>query len=376
MQTTISTPLTQGNKLHFEVLDGLRGTASIAIVVFHFCELIWTDYSKNPMGHGFLAVDFFFCLSGFVIGYAYDDRIQKIGNRAFFTARLIRLHPLVVLGSVLGLLSFLFDPFSIDPYAKGMMLILLSFLCSLFLLPMPGLPERAGALFPLNSPAWSLFMEYLANIFYAFVLSRVHRMATLLLAIAAAIWLGFTAYHANTLIGGWADVNALDGVARVSYSFLAGLAVYRFGWIWKTHTGYILLSILLVLTFVFPYFSWNWAAEYVTVLLIYPMIVALGAGATVQGRVRRFCIFTGRLSYPLYMTHIAAIWPFGNYYTKYHPTGWLLFGIVVIGTLVLLLFAWLVMRYFDEPVRAWLQQKKAAREKSRIPAPSHTKPTF
>src|SRR6478609_5352395 len=98
-------------KQHFAILDGLRGVAALGVVVFHFMEWIFPDPSKNFIGHGFLAVDFFFCLSGFVIGYAYDDRIQEMGRGAFFKARLIRLHPLVVLGSVLGLLGFLLDPF-------------------------------------------------------------------------------------------------------------------------------------------------------------------------------------------------------------------------------------------------------------------------
>src|SRR6187399_1623154 len=95
------------SKQHFEILDGLRGVAALAIVIFHFMEWVFPDASKNFIGHGFLAVDFFFCLSGFVIGYAYDDRIGKMGVGEFFKSRLIRLHPLVVLGSVLGLLGIL-----------------------------------------------------------------------------------------------------------------------------------------------------------------------------------------------------------------------------------------------------------------------------
>jgi peptidoglycan/LPS O-acetylase OafA/YrhL len=94
-------------KKHFEILDGLRGIAALAVVIFHFMVWVFNDFSKNFISHGFLAVDFFFCLSGFVIGYAYDDRIGKMGVGEFFKSRLIRLHPLVILGSVLGLLAFL-----------------------------------------------------------------------------------------------------------------------------------------------------------------------------------------------------------------------------------------------------------------------------
>src|ERR1700744_266645 len=104
-------------KQHFEILDGMRGIAALSVVTFHFMEWAYSDYSQNFIGHGFLAVDFFFCLSGFVIGYAYDDRIAKMGGLEFFKSRLIRLHPLVIFGSVLGLLALLLDPFVAHPAA-------------------------------------------------------------------------------------------------------------------------------------------------------------------------------------------------------------------------------------------------------------------
>src|ERR1700748_2635195 len=113
-------------KRHFEILDGLRGVAALAVVTFHFMEWVTFDYSKNFIGHGFLAVDFFFCLSGFVIAYAYDDRIGKMGLLEFFKSRAIRLRPLVILGSVLGLLTFLFDPLSTHAvtYPAGKMMLI------------------------------------------------------------------------------------------------------------------------------------------------------------------------------------------------------------------------------------------------------------
>ena len=99
-------------KPHFEILDGLRGLAALVVVIFHFMEIIIADFSNNFISHGYLAVDFFFCLSGFVVSYAYDNRIAGMGLKTFIKLRLIRLQPLVIIGSVLGLLTFLFDPYS------------------------------------------------------------------------------------------------------------------------------------------------------------------------------------------------------------------------------------------------------------------------
>ncbi|HRO69366.1 MAG TPA: acyltransferase family protein, partial [Chitinophagaceae bacterium] len=78
----MSNPATHQGKPHFVILDGLRGVAALAIVVFHFMEWVFPDITRNFIGHGFLAVDFFFCLSGFVIAYAYDQRLEKIGLKS------------------------------------------------------------------------------------------------------------------------------------------------------------------------------------------------------------------------------------------------------------------------------------------------------
>ena len=190
-------------KQHFEVLDGLRGIAALAVVVFHFMEWVITDPTKNFIGHGFLAVDFFFCLSGFVIGYAYDDRIGKMGIVEFFKLRLIRLHPLVVLGSILGLAGFLFDPFvdTSDAYSAGRIFVI--FLCSIFMVPYGVMEERAFNLFGFNALSWSLFWEYVANVFYALFLFKVYKRFLVVLALLAAVALYFVSFRAGNLLGGW-----------------------------------------------------------------------------------------------------------------------------------------------------------------------------
>src|ERR1700742_2639179 len=233
MATNKTAPLILKTKQHFEILDGLRGVAALAVVTFHFMEWAYSDYSRNFIGHGFLAVDFFFCLSGFVIGYAYDDRISKMGVWEFFKSRLIRLHPMIIFGSVLGLAAYLFDPFAGHPGLLSTGSILFLFFASVFLMPAPAMSERAFNLFGLNAPAWSLFWEYVANIFYAFVLSRLKRNYLIPLLVIAAALLGYVAFKSGNLMGGWATSNFWDGGARLFYSFTAGLVVYRFNLIIK-----------------------------------------------------------------------------------------------------------------------------------------------
>lgn len=345
-------------KRHFEALDGLRGVAALVVVTFHFMEMAISDYSKNFVGHGFLAVDFFFCLSGFVIGYAYDDRLGKMGVVEFFKSRLIRLHPLVVLGSVLGLFAFLFDPFAHFQHSYGAGKVALIFITSLLLIPFPVMQERTYNLFSFNAPSWSLFWEYIANIFYAFLLYRISRRSLWIFLGIAAAWLTWTGYHSQSLMGGWGGQTFWDGGARVAYSFSAGLFVYRSNWIIKSRIGFTGLTIMLLAGLMMPYFKWNWQIELLVVLFYFPFLVALGAGATLTKTSEAISIFSGKMSYPLYMTHYVVIWIFMNYYNMYKPDTAHLALIVATGVIVMTGFAYVAMVVYDIPVRKWLTEKR------------------
>ena len=102
--TTISSAAFADTKPHYELLDGLRGVAALLVVFYHIFEGLSFAAGGTPIttiNHGYLAVDFFFILSGFVIGYAYDDRLGKTMTTCnFFKRRLIRLHPMIIMGAV------------------------------------------------------------------------------------------------------------------------------------------------------------------------------------------------------------------------------------------------------------------------------------
>jgi len=358
MRTNELNPEVLKTKQHFEILDGLRGIAALAVVLFHFMEVAYVP-EKNFIAHGFLAVDFFFCLSGFVIAYAYDDRIGKMGMKEFFKSRLIRLHPLVIFGSVLGLLAFLFDPFGGQPELYSAGKIILIFLCSILLVPYPIISERFFNLFGLNAPAWSLFWEYIANIVYALILCRLNRRYLTILTILAAVALCFVSYRAGgSLMGGWAGENFWDGCARISYSFLAGMLIYRSNWIIKSKLGFVGLSVLLLLAFLAPFNKWNWLTEPIIVLLYFPLLVALGAGADLKASFKKLCVFFGKISYPLYMTHYAAIWMFFNYFNSHKPGISQLTLVITTGVMLLLGFAYLVMVFYDIPLRNYLTSRR------------------
>lgn len=94
-------------KPHYLLLDALRGVAALLVMWYHVFEAFATSPFDQRFNHGYLAVDFFFVLSGFVIGYAYDDRWEKMSTTHFFKRRLIRLHPMVVAGALIGLIAYM-----------------------------------------------------------------------------------------------------------------------------------------------------------------------------------------------------------------------------------------------------------------------------
>jgi peptidoglycan/LPS O-acetylase OafA/YrhL len=143
----------------------------------------------------------------------------------------------------------------------------------------------------------------------------------------------------------------------VAYSFTAGLLLYRSNWKIKNGLGFPLLAILLSFAFLMPWFSWNWLAEALVVIFYFPLIVALGAGSSLATGWKKICRFSGNISYPLYMTHYAAIWIFGSYFTNTKPATGELTLVVIGGTIFLVAFAYFVMVLYDVPVRKYLAPK-------------------
>ena len=154
-------------KPHYNILDGLRGVAALMVVFFHIFEAYATSHIDQHINHGYLAVDFFFILSGFVIGYAYDDRWKTMTIKNFIRRRFIRLHPMVIMGAIIGAIMFYFQGCSVWDVSKiSVAMLLIATLMNAFLIPStPGFEIRGVTeMFPLNGPSWSLFYEYIGNI--------------------------------------------------------------------------------------------------------------------------------------------------------------------------------------------------------------------
>jgi len=348
-------------KARFEVLDGLRGTAALLVVIFHVLEMTWLDPAQNPLHHAYLAVDFFFALSGFVVGHAYDDRRaagMTIGQ--FFATRLKRLHPLVILGVVIGLVGYVVDPFVGKNQQVGLGRLMLTFLPLLLTLPSPGLPNRYGETHSLNGPVWTLFQEYLANIVYALIGRWIGIKALAAVVLIAAVALTVTAAHHGFLGAGWGWDTVWIAPVRMLFPFLAGLLVYRLKIRIRIPAAWPLLSLALIAVFAAPFLSIhgtikpNGLLEAAMIILLFPPILAMGAAGTVSGATARVCRFFGELSYPLYITHYPFIYVYGHWVWSAKPDRATALGVGAVLIVFLLALAWAAMRFWDAPIRARL----------------------
>jgi peptidoglycan/LPS O-acetylase OafA/YrhL len=359
------------SKPHYEILDGLRGVAAIAVLLFHIAESYTIDPYEKFVNHGYLAVDFFFVLSGFVIGYAYDDRWQKMSFGNFFKRRLVRLHPMVAMGMILGAILFYFGVSPMFPLIADVPVwkLLLFVVLGIFLIPMPPSADIRGweEMYTLDAPCWSLFFEYIANILYGLFIRKFSTKALAVLVFLAACATFYLSLSEGFVGGGgWAFTgNDLRiGFTRLIYPFFAGLLLYRLGKLTHLKNAFLWCTLLLVVVFFFPRFGdqehlWmNGIYESVVIVLVFPLIVYLGASGEIKGKyASRVCKFLGDMSYPVYIVNYPIIYLWISWISKTNHTfaesywGALLVFVSVIAV------AYGCLKLYDEPVRKWLRKK-------------------
>lgn len=356
----------------YEILDGLRGVAAMLVVWYHFFEAFATSPADQLMNHGYLAVDFFFVLSGFVIGYAYDGR--RIGAGQFMLRRVVRLQPMVVLSVVLGAVAYLVQgSVRWDGTPVPFVHVAVALVLGLFMIPvLPGASADVrgnGEMFPLNGPAWSLFFEYIGSVAYAVVLRRLSTRALVWVVVVSAAGLACCvagnmsgAYHQGlgwTLAGGgfW------GGLCRLSFSFSMGLLLTRNFRPRLVGGAFWICAAVIAVVMGCPYVGgaepsvWNGVYDLVCTFFVFPAVVWVGAcGATTDAFSTRVCEFSGRMSYPLYIVHYPVMYLFyawvwaGNVSLEHAlPVCVALFVLVIV-------MARCALKWYDMPVRLYLNK--------------------
>ena len=377
--SNISSSAFADTKAHYDLLDGLRGVAALMVIWYHVFEGYAFAGGGNieTLNHGYLAVDFFFILSGFVIGYAYDDRWGKsLTMKDFFKRRLIRLHPMVVMGAVWGVITFCI-PGCVQWGGThvAISMIMLSLLCTIFFIPaMPGVGYEVrgnGEMFPLNGPCWSLFFEYIGNILYALFIRRLsNKTLTVFVVLLGAALAAFAVFNVSTYgnIGvGWTldGVNFLGGSLRMLFPFSLGMLMSRNFKPMKVRGAFWICTVALIALFAVPYLEgmeplcMNGIYEAFCVIVAFPIILWIGAsGTTTDVQSTKVCKFLGDISYPVYVIHYPLMYLFYAWLieNKLYTLGetWHVAVCVFVLSIVL---AYLCLKLYDEPIRKYLAKR-------------------
>jgi len=326
----------------------MRGVAAYAVLLYHYCAAYCATTSQS-----YLAVDFFFVLSGLVIGRSYEQRIRDgMTTIDFVVRRLIRLWPLYIVGIGFAVVRaagqvVLHDPNAIAPSQLGRSLLLEVFM-------LPSLPMR-GELFPLNGPAWSLFFEMVINIIFAVSIFRSSWLWAIVLAVLSAAALVFGVFIHGTIDLGFAWPTFGFGMARVAFSFSIGVLLNKILprdplMTWFAVIPVVLIGIILVVS---PPVAVRPYVDLITTLVISPLLVAVGAFLQAPQRLKPVFEKLGDLSYPIYAVHMPLIfiWAFGARKLGL-PDVLILPGFVVFVTALALVLE----ACYDIPVRKWLSR--------------------
>lgn len=376
------------SKPRYEILDGLRGVAAIMVIFYHLFETYCPPGAQQHINHGYLAVDFFFVLSGFVIGYAYDDRWGKMTTWGFFKRRLARLHPMVIAGTVIGFALFYFGATAFPLILQApAWKVFVCFVMALFMIPAgPRMDIRGwGETNSFNGPNWSLTLEYIGNILYAFLFRRLPTAILCVIALLSAaltldLTLGWDLFglglHQYSVNGGWSLTaqQIYIGLSRLLYPFLCGLIISRLLSRRRTQSnpsgsplhakgGFWWASLLLVIIFSIPCIGGkpgiaNGAYQAFAILVLFPVIVLLGAGSkTTHAFSSKVCKFLGDISYPIYITHFPLIYAHMSFARAHADAPAWIHCLSAAGVVILsIILAWGVMKTYDEPVRDFLKK--------------------
>jgi len=265
-------------------LDMLRGIAAIIVAFNHAADLAGMPSFFN---RSYLAVDFFFLLSGFVIAATFEARMSALGAARFLQARWFRLLPMIAIGVAMSATIYLAS--GADPYLTAVCAGL-----ALAFLPM------SNGIFYLNNPMWSVHFELVANAAHMIFLRRIPSVGLLLIAVgclATLVW-------AN----GWRDLDVGQGdsyflgIPRVLLSYALGVLLWRINAAKARGPAWLAFMLLPLAILTASQLGW---ADYIVVLLVNPIILLCGLGFDEDSAYRPVAHFIGAWSFPLYALH----WP-------------------------------------------------------------------
>jgi len=330
---------------NFAVLDGLRGVAAIAVLIAHASSLI--------LGHPlferkYMAVQFFFMLSGFVVMCAYEERMKtSMTFVQFCLRRAIRLYPLIFFGTLMGWLYFstVDTNFAADP--SGLLAVAFSALA----LPFHD-TSFSFSKFPVNPPEWSLFFELLAYAAFGLLVRLASTRNLCVVAVA-----GVLLYAVTDIQYGNTDLPFRYRLFGIWASFTIGMLlwrVYQRRLLVRFSAPFPILATIMVAICALPERA-PVAVNTILVISVFPAIIVLGSNQYAP-RLGQLLKFLGELSYPLYILH----WPIVLCVHHFLSNTVAPAITIAVGCMLSVAGAWVIYIVVDRPMRHYLNARFCA----------------
>lgn len=339
----------------FAAMDGLRGVAALAVVLFHSYE------GGGYLVNGPLAVDFFFILSGFVVAFSYEERLRTtMDTKTFIVSRLIRLYPMLLAGAFGGLAIALIHNATHPADAYPLRAMLVAGGLSLLVLPYLGSNAISERAFDFNPPIWSLFFELAANIVYALTWRRLSvpvLIVIVLLGLAGIAWFG--------PLGGGGKVMFHAGIPRVAAGFFGGVLLQK---LWRQprwpriRSNMPLLSLLLLVILCLPFSIEGILFAPFFIVLCAMVLAAADAGPS---RLDRVSAFLGETSYPIYLTHWLTLYLATFVGNALGLSGSRYIVVVLLHCAAMPFIGFVIAHSYEMPVRSWLSARLLPRRTPR-----------
>jgi peptidoglycan/LPS O-acetylase OafA/YrhL len=346
-------------------LDGLRGVAALSVAIYHGGRIFG---GKPLLPQAYLAVDFFFLLSGVVVSYAYEARLLLGNTFEYLQTRVIRLYPMIIVGAVLGI-----SVIATSPGARGLPtwtvagMFFLAALCLPLLKPdvFPG----TSSITPVNGPSWSLFFEIFINVVYGFMAKHLTTKRLISIVIVSLVVESIGIFHYQTADFGVHVSEFGWGFARVVFPFFAGILIRRItagGGIRTPPVAPAVLAILILITFAISTHGLATAiVNFADIAIVYPGVIILAMEERSSGSQSRILVWLGMLSYPLYIIHmpifmwLARAQRFVGLRMEVSAYLWIAFAIVFATAVALAGY-----HFYDVPVRAALTRMRKQKSRS------------
>jgi peptidoglycan/LPS O-acetylase OafA/YrhL len=357
-------PQAQAASSHILSLDLCRGLAAFVVMTYHISFLLfdnWTIFQR-----GYLCVDFFFILSGYVIASSYDAKISNgLSVRRFFVIRTARLWPLVVLTT---LIAFVVQTVRLrrDIPDISNLDLAVSLVSNIFMMPSPQSP--IGVLFPFNGSAWSIFFEMVANLAYVAAFRHLSETTLKLLIVVSGLALAWTAFSFNSLDVGMTQTNFIFGFPRVAFSFFLGVMLcrrrdypLRIGT--RGDSGFLYLALLAAGAIIclpkVPLAHVDGLIDFAVAVCVFPIILRIAETTKLSGRLGTLAWFLGGISYSVYLLQTPLMVGysalpqlfFGAKVAQFVPWSGIVFILFMLPT------SYLCWVYFERPAQRWLLTK-------------------